>query len=179
MAKICIFNTASPVDSAGNPFVSAVPIPPDPIGRTKPARLFNVPKCAFEFIFTGAAGPFLLYWWMEFWGDNPRASLQAPPSTRAIPGVNPGTAWSREVRENFDAGYLITNWFVRKTVLDGGPGTAIWVQADVYAPWVRLALYTEAPGLAGGNLLINAHVGGHHEDKFLTDNGDKPYVYNA
>lgn len=179
MAKVCIFNSAVAVDSAGNPFTSAVPIPPDLPARTKPVRLFNAAKCALEFIFTGAAGPFLLYWWMEFWGDDPRASLQAPPSTRNIPGIAPNTPWSREVRQNFDAGFFVCNYLIRKTVLDGALGIALWVPVDVHAPWTRLALYTEAPGLDGGNLLINAHVGGHHEDKFLTDNGDKPYAYNA
>lgn len=177
--KVCIFNTASATDSAGNPFQSVVPIPPDLPFRTKPVRLLNADKCALEFIFTGAPGPFLLYWWTEFWGDDVRASLQAPPSLRNIPGINPNTPWSREVLQEVDAGYLVCNYLIRKTVLDGALGSALWVPIDVFAPWMQLAVYTEAPGLNGGDLLINAHVGGHIEDKFLVQNGDKPYVYNA
>jgi hypothetical protein len=140
-------------------------------------RLLNTDKCAFEFIFTGAPGPFILYWWMEFWGDAVRASLQTPPNDRVIPGIAPGTAWSREVFEQHVAPYLVDNFVIRQTVLDSGPGMALWVPVDVHAPWVRLAVYGEA-ALAPGNVLINAHVGGHANDKFLTENGDKPYVYN-
>jgi len=184
MAKICIFNTAEVQDSAGGPFQSDVPIPPAAAGRTKPARLLNAAKCAFEFIFTGAAGQvFLLYWWMEFWGDDVRSSLQAPPLERVIPTIPANVPWSREVLEQFDAGYLVCNKIVRKTQFNvplvGGPGDAIWVPVSVHAPWVRLAVYTEAPGLNNGNLLINAHIGGHHEDKFLTATGNFPYAYNG
>lgn len=187
MAKICMFNTAVAVDSAGNDFQSVIAVPPVPPSYTKPVRLFGVDKCSFEFIFTGAAGQILaLYWWLEFWGDNVRVSLQAPPSLRDIPGVTPIVPWSHEVTQALDpdTGYFACEKATRETTLKvpeifGAVGDAVWVTVeDVHAPWVRLALSTPAVP-PGSNLLINAHVGGHHEDKFLIDNGDKPYVYNA
>jgi hypothetical protein len=72
----------------------------------------------------------------------------------------------------------------RRSVLfipEGAYGVAVWVTTKVHAPWTRLALVADDPGLEGDNdgthLFINAHCGGHAEETQLDANGDLPYVY--
>jgi len=185
MSKICIFNTQVAEDSAGNPFNSVVPTPPADVSHTKPVRLFSGKEaclCTFEFVYTAAGGNVLtLNWWREFWGDDVRQSLQAPPSVRGLIGIPNSLPWSREVVEVQDPSGMVSQEPARRVMTLNVPltyhGFALWVTTKVHAPWVRLALYAEAPLV--GELLINAHVGGHAEDEYLTLNGHKPYAYNA
>jgi hypothetical protein len=181
-----MFNTQVEEDSAGNPFLSAVPILPSTGGsRTKPVRVLNNTDIAFEFMFTGDIGKTMtLFWWLEFWGDDVRQSLRSPPDQRVIPGIPPTVPWSREVskQRGGSLNLLQCQKETRQTnfEISFDEGDPVWVREKVLAPWVRIGLLGESPGLPdGAHLLIAAHVGGHSEDKFLTENGDKPYVYNA
>lgn len=129
MAKVCVFNTAVDKDSAGQNFVSAVPVSPAPPTRTKAARLLDARDCAIEFIFTGAfpGASFGLRWWLEFWGDDVSASLQSlVPSGRLIPNrtpeptwkVDPDVPWSREVADKVEAATSITGTLLNESSPD-------------------------------------------------------------
>jgi hypothetical protein len=102
MSKICIFNTQVAEDSRGVPYISQIPIAPDPPFSTKAVRVLGAEQCAIEWIFTGAfsGASFELRWWLEFWHDNIAERMDAvPPSEREITGIDPDVPWSREVTD--------------------------------------------------------------------------------
>lgn len=192
MAKICIFNTQVDKDTAQEPFESVVPVPPI-VSYTKPVRLMNTRICSFEFIYSSSSAKqaepapeggmeFTLYWWREFWGDDVPGSLQnPPPDKRVLAAVYPDTPWSREAGYVESPAGVIANApatrVSRLSMREGEYGAALWVTTKVHAPWVRLAVQANAPGIGDGQLLINAHVAGHSEVKELDAHGDIPYAY--
>jgi hypothetical protein len=64
---------------------------------------------------------------------------------------------------------------------------SLYVPLSVHGAWVRVALWvdtansTDVAGIGAGQirLQVYATVGGHDEIKYLEQNGQLPYAYNA
>jgi len=193
MARVCLYNSWKVLDTRGNAINHALVNTPATPRRSKPLRLFTAQGelryVSLEFHYFANYNSFLdLRFWLEYYGDVP--SLNLPPNLRAAVGVPPNTMWAREVNEIVAAGGVITHETVTRTLVlpadTAGFGTVRWLPLLVHAPWMRLAVYVNGPIPGTGDLLdpiaqlaVYAHVGGHQEEKYLEDNGDVPYDYNA
>lgn len=186
MARICIYNSAKSVDTAGAAIGMGLVASEAGARRSKPVRMFTPQGesryLSYEFIYSANFVSALdLRWFQEFFNDRP--SLNAPPNLRAAVGVNENLMWAREIDEVVgNAGAITHNAITRTLSLPadtGGIGTARYATVAIHTNWVRLALWVNGAIPAGAKLEVYAIVGGHLEEKYLEDNGDTPYAYNA
>jgi hypothetical protein len=193
MARVCIYNSTKALDTRVPPNVinhALVNTPATP-RRSKPVRLFSahgeMRYVTLELAYFGMYSLNLdLRFYLEFFGDAP--SLNLPPNLRTGVGFPPQTMWAREVNEIIAAGGVVTHEAITRTMVfpfDAvtNIATVRWLPLLVHAPWMRLAVWVNGPIptdlFSTAQLAIWAHVGGHLEEKYLDDNGDVPYDYNA
>jgi len=191
MARVCIYNSMKLLDTRGNAINHVLVNTPANPKRSKPVRLFTahgeLRYVSLEFIYFGMYSQHLdLRFYLEFFGDNP--SLALPPNLRTAAGFLPQMMWAREVTEIVAGGGVVTHEAITRAMLipfDAvtNIATVRWVPLLVHAPWMRLAIWVNGPIpsdlFSTACLAVFAHVGGHLEEKYLEDNGDVPYDYNA
>lgn len=139
-----------------------------------------------------------LCWWQEFYGDIP--SHTTPPERRRWADVNRKAVWPRETLA-LSGGLGVVSMYpvtremdlqiLRSGIQNEQEHAALYVPLSVHTLWARLGLYVsiaDCTGLTAANLgntadnlrlRIFAHAGGHDEDLYMHNTGDKPYVYNA
>ena len=186
MARLCIYNSSKAVDTRSTPIGMGLVASEAGARRSKPVRLLTpngeTRYVSLEFIYSGNFVSALdLRWFLEFWNDGP--SLALPPNLRTAIGLNQNLMWAREITEEVGAAGAITHNVITRTLSlaadTGGVGTARYATIALHSNWVRLALWVNGAIPAGAKLEVYAIVGGHLEEKYLEDNADIPYDYNA
>jgi len=167
--------------------------------RSNPVRCFNVSEeqriVGIEFILTDIPESSMIYalrWWPEFYSDTP--SLALPPTERDWLDLDPRAPWGRPVTVsdggtgNVDVNPIQYRMNMQdRLTITGYPSDCIYMPLSVHGLWSRIAVwidYASSTGISGvvvlgTRLRIFAHLGGHSEDAYLEENGDKIYNYNA
>lgn len=176
MARIFIFDSSGALDSAGGAINNALD---GTVRRSKPVRLVHATQdfqnVSYEFLYHPAAGGQTVYWYQEYYGD--KAHVGTPPNLRDDPGLQPTWPWAREQVASIGAGGVITYVNAIQTVAFAPTVAAPdvrWFPMKVYGPWVRLAVWVNAPVIVG-RLQIWAHVAGYNSA--YLDTITAPYAY--
>jgi len=196
MARIKIFDSTATLNSRGDAITQAEDWPTalDALraAHSMPVRCFSgdgpVQEIGYEFIadIMPDGATLALRWYQEFFNDKP--SLNAPPTVRDWPGVNPRVPWGRETLiVPGGAGVAVHHPVTRNMAMtyNRGDFECLYVPLSIHTLWVRLAVYvsladcTAITATQDTHIQIFAHAGGHDEKLYLQEQGALPYAYNA
>lgn len=179
MARLIIFDSSAAVDSAGAAVDMALAATAK---RSKAVRIFGSPQgdsrnLSYEFVLSGTPGSYDIYWYQEFFNDEP--SLDAQPSARTFPGAGVDFPWSREQVQQLSGAGVIQHYNAERRILTMSPGTTAdcrWFPMCVHSLWVRLAIWTPTTlGVTPPKLRVFAHVGGYDAQAVL-EAGTAPWA---
>jgi hypothetical protein len=171
MARLIVFDSGATVDSAGAAVDMALA---SSAKRSKAVRGFGAPDgdsrhISWEFLLSGTPGSYDIYWYQEFFNDEP--SLDAQPTVRTFPGADPTYSWAREQVQQLVGSGVIEHYNGERHILAMSPGTTAdvrWFPMLVHAYWTRLAIWTPtALGVTPPRLRVFAHVGGYDAQAVL------------